>query len=170
MARKVATGSQIDNLLREVAEAFHAEQLHVREMIGSLRQEEFQYDSRDLGDVLRALTARLASQWQCSIAVTGPDDPVLVGPELSLHIKQLVREAIANAVQHGSADRIAVALQRDRSTIELTIEDNGSGFDPTKAIAVPRSIAERVSELGGEIAVTSGPKATILFCKIPGER
>jgi signal transduction histidine kinase len=167
MARKVATGSQIDNLLREVAEAFHAEQLHVREMIGSLRQEEFKYDSQDLGAVLRALTARLARQWQCSIAVTGPDDPVLAAPELSLHIKQLAREAIANAVQHGSADRIAVALRRDRSTIELTIEDNGSGFDPTKAIAVPRSIAERVSELGGEIAATSRPKATILFCKIP---
>lgn len=50
------------------------------------------------------------------------------------HLLQIIREAVSNALRHGQADRIIIALERkptDRP--RLVISDNGGGFDPTTA-------------------------------------
>ena len=45
-------------------------------------------------------------------------------------IFRILQEAGSNAIKHGGADRITVRLSQARGVLELTIGDNGKGFDP----------------------------------------
>lgn len=71
------------------------------------------------------------------------------------HLHRIVQEAVTNAVRHGGASVIHIALTPGEPLWELRIEDNGRGFDPAQ---VPeglglRSMAYRASQLGGTLRV-----------------
>jgi signal transduction histidine kinase len=44
---------------------------------------------------------------------------------------QIVREAVSNALRHGSASQIQIRLHEEGAQLALMIQDNGSGFDAT---------------------------------------
>ena len=60
------------------------------------------------------------------VSVTESDIPVT----LKTTIFRILQEAVNNIVKHADADRISVALKRTGSMLQLSIEDNGRGFDP----------------------------------------
>jgi signal transduction histidine kinase len=69
----------------------------------------------------------------------------------------LTRGAVNNAVRHGEASTVSIALTAPNGIIGLTVTDNGSGFDPSTVnhgygLSGMRS---RVEELGGVFAVSS---------------
>src|SRR6202011_3933647 len=49
-------------------------------------------------------------------------------PEISLEVLQIVREALYNVQKHSRASRVAVSVNKNERSLEITIEDNGSGF------------------------------------------
>ena len=49
---------------------------------------------------------------------------------LKTPIFRIFQEASSNAIKHAGANRIKVALTKRRGILELSIEDNGHGFDP----------------------------------------
>lgn len=51
-------------------------------------------------------------------------------PDTALHLYRIAQEAIHNAVRHGAADEISVRLTVDGAASQLSIEDNGRGFEP----------------------------------------
>jgi signal transduction histidine kinase len=76
-----------------------------------------------------------------------------------VHALQITREAVSNALRHGSASNVAVALQMVDNFAEFEITDDGRGFDP---VAAPtsggmRNLAQRAQELGAELTVDSKP-------------
>ena len=76
-----------------------------------------------------------------------------------VHALQIAREAVSNALRHGEAGRIGIALRRHGASVEFEITDDGQGFDED---ASPRgkglaNFAERARELGGELSVASHP-------------
>jgi signal transduction histidine kinase len=74
---------------------------------------------------------------------------------------RIVREAVTNAVRHGSASEVHVRFTNGNG-VRLSIEDNGTGFD---AGAVHRegfgltSMRERAKAIGGTFRLTSEPSA-----------
>lgn len=74
---------------------------------------------------------------------------------------RVAQEALANAVRHGSPERIVLTLADSPAGITLTVTDDGRGFDP----AAPRAdasfgldgMARRVRDLGGTLEVDSAP-------------
>lgn len=76
---------------------------------------------------------------------------------------RLFREAVANAVKHSGADRIDVTLNRADGELEVTVADDGAGFDTQDAARpVPGhlglSSSVRLAEAsGGRWSVTSEP-------------
>ncbi|MBI4293082.1 MAG: sensor histidine kinase [Betaproteobacteria bacterium] len=54
---------------------------------------------------------------------------------LKTPIFRIFQEASANAIKHAGANRIKVALTKRRGILELTIEDNGRGFESAAAAA-----------------------------------
>ena len=84
-----------------------------------------------------------------------------------------IRELVVNAIRHGHADEVAVRGAADAHTAEITVSDNGCGFDPAAAPGVAechfglQGIRERLTALEGTLTLDSAPgrgtRATIRF-------
>jgi signal transduction histidine kinase len=67
-------------------------------------------------------------------------------------------EALANAVKHADANRIAIAVRRTDGAIVATVSDDGSGgADPTGSGL--QGLADRLATLNGRLRVESPPGA-----------
>lgn len=80
-----------------------------------------------------------AKEVDCHLHVHG--DEYNLGPERELLIFRIIQEAISNAINHASPTVIDVTLNYSGEKLEVTIADNGSGFDANK-------IAENTSGIG----------------------
>ena len=84
---------------------------------------------------------------------------------------QIAREALTNAIQHGQATRIDIAVAYDGPHVSVTVSDNGCGFEPNDAAAAPDSephfgldtMRERVEKIGGRLRIesASGERTTV---------
>lgn len=90
---------------------------------------------------------------------------------------RIAQEALNNVVKHAHAKRAVLALNLgDAARATLRIVDDGIGFDPTLASALPghlglTSMAERVQALGGTLEIDSQPgKGTRLTVEIALEQ
>jgi signal transduction histidine kinase len=79
--------------------------------------------------------------------------------EQRVHALQITREAVSNALRHGQATLVTIALRPLNSRgVELSITDDGSGFDPLApgngGIGL-QSFAERARELDANLSIES---------------
>lgn len=93
---------------------------------------------------------------------------------IEIGLYRIVQEALTNVHRHSRAAQASVQLIVMPQQIELTITDDGVGFDPQN---IPEGhygligINERVSLLGGQVWVNSCPgEGTSLEIKIPLEK
>jgi signal transduction histidine kinase len=85
-------------------------------------------------------------------------------PEVESVLFRIVQEAVLNCAKHASARMLKVRLEGDQGQLILTIEDDGTGFDP-QARGEPGydagsgllSMRERAEFLGGSFALESAP-------------
>jgi signal transduction histidine kinase len=96
---------------------------------------------------------------QVSFETTG--DLRHLPPDVAVCLFRIAQESLRNGIVHGDAQRLAVSLTRAGEHVELTITDEGRGFDLE---AVRRdggglglvSMEERAHVVGGEVHVASG--------------
>lgn len=86
----------------------------------------------------------------------------------------ITQEAIRNAVSHGQADEIDIALNADGEFLYLTVKDDGVGYDESKE-SNGRGInimQHRAELLGGflEIKGSTDNGGTLIKCTVPLER
>ncbi len=78
------------------------------------------------------------------------------------HLYQVAQEAISNAVRHGQATRITIALTEPDANGRLEISDDGRGFDPAQATTDGLGLQlmrYRASLLGGGLEIAARPGA-----------
>ncbi len=86
-----------------------------------------------------------------------------IPPEARIQLLQIAREALSNIARHAKASRASIAVALEGEKLRLVVADNGRGFD----LSVPRdaghqglrNMADRATELGGELAIDSTPGA-----------
>ena len=122
---------------------------------------------------------KLEQQWDCVIVLQSitPQDAT-VANEIMLQLEFLIAEAVANAVQHGSASLINIAIERTPNNIQLRIADNGLGLPGTlgtyshvelETLGIgPQSILKRVTELRGTLSLVSSRKGVELLVCVKG--
>jgi PAS domain S-box-containing protein len=90
--------------------------------------------------------------------------------EVEIALYRVAQEAISNAVRHGRAGAIRVSLARCDGFIEMTVADDGAGFDPQieagKGLGL-RSMTERAEAVGGAIEIRSGAEGTAIVARVP---
>ncbi|MFQ3612932.1 MAG: GAF domain-containing sensor histidine kinase [Cyanobacteriota bacterium] len=59
--------------------------------------------------------------------------PYHLHPDLGLNLLRITQEAIANALRHARAQTIRIQLHYSPQTIQLTVQDDGCGFDPQQS-------------------------------------
>jgi two-component system NarL family sensor kinase len=131
-------------------------------------------EGRTLAEALDALAQEWSARWKLPVAfeVSGSPHPLPLRVEASLY--RMAQEALTNVVRHSKARRAALHLAVTARHVQLTIADDGKGFDPSQT---PKGrygligISERVKLLGGKFRLESQPGAgTRLEVKIPLKR
>jgi len=83
---------------------------------------------------------------------------------------RLISEALNNTLKHAEASQVSVIIKSEDGRYWLVVEDNGSGFDPSLAYAGMglQNMAQRASELGGRLEISSEPgSGTRIRVEIP---
>lgn len=86
-----------------------------------------------------------------------PDD---LPEEFRSNVLRLAQEALTNVARHADAERVEVKLERDDKAIELTVTDDGHGFDPmarTERYGLA-GMRERSEIWRGRLSVSSPPE------------
>jgi signal transduction histidine kinase len=96
-----------------------------------------------------------------------------LAPEIEVCTYRVIQEAVTNVARHAGATTCRVRIQRLSRTLQVSIEDDGRGFDPAVAqTSVPGlglvSVRERVARLGGRLHVESHVgEGTRLMVELP---
>jgi two-component system, NarL family, sensor histidine kinase UhpB len=95
-------------------------------------------------------------------------------------IYRVIQEALTNIAKHAhEASRVSVVISRTGALLQLTIDDNGDGFDLAETLGKPSkygslgipSMRERLSLIGGTLEIESSEGiGTTVFARIPIER
>jgi two-component system NarL family sensor kinase len=88
------------------------------------------------------------------------------------HLFRVAQEALTNIARHSSATEVELTLEPERSTLVLTIRDNGHGID---ARARPSGFGligmrERAGAIGGRLDILSGASGVTIRVEAPLER
>ena len=124
----------------------------------------------------RALS-EASRHWSCDTRLRVSPQGAQVMRHIGRQVTSILTEAVANAVQHGRATTVEVAITRRTHSLELTISDDGMGlpgltgtldhdvlFDKNVG---PRTIRERVRETGGSLSISSSPSGVSIDIGIP---
>jgi len=77
---------------------------------------------------------------------------------LEIMIFRAIQELLSNAQRHSEAKNIKVHIDTDEERVEVTVEDNGKGFNVSQALEDSmgiKVIKDRVEILGGEVILDS---------------
>ena len=168
-------GGEVDELQRALA----GEQQDLRRFIAELRAPPGAARApAELAQSLRELASRIASQWGVECRVITSAQRIEVPPPLERNVRQLVREAVANAVRHGRATAIETRLVREQGALRLEISDNGTGFPEAGEFGDsemrdrrigPVTLRERVHNLGGTLRLASSREGARISIALPLE-
>jgi two-component system NarL family sensor kinase len=107
---------------------------------------------------------------QISLAVVGFSDRIDEQVETVLY--RVIQEAVNNVIKHAEASKLSIQLTHDEDGIDLTIEDDGKGFEKMSianfdGIGI-RNIQSRITLLNGTLEIDTSPgKGTLLAIHIP---
>ena len=100
-------------------------------------------------------------------------EPTRHTAELETAIYRIIQEALTNASKHGQAKRAVIQTRETPTTVELTVRDDGHGFDPTTSTSGFGLLGmhERVKLLHGAVQIESSPgNGTKVTASFPVQR
>ncbi len=83
-----------------------------------------------------------------------------LGPDRRRHLLLFFQETVTNVARHAGARRMAVCLRVEGNRLDLTVRDDGRGFDPAAARLSGNGLGNleaRAAALGGRCTVESAP-------------
>jgi signal transduction histidine kinase len=88
--------------------------------------------------------------------------PRQLSPDLEYQLLRIAKEAVANSILHAEPKTIEIRLAFMKDNVELSIKDDGKGFDADTLRSQPGhyglvGMRERANELGAKLVVTSMP-------------
>jgi signal transduction histidine kinase len=139
----------------------------MRELIGDLLT--ISLPSEGFCDTLRRVAAQFGKQNGLHVSLEIEHDaeiscaPSVLPPAAGVQLLRIVQEALANVRKHaGSPTLIDLRLRAQTGQLQLTITDNGTGFDPLLAGTVGKHyglqvMRQRAASIGGQLAIHSAP-------------
>jgi len=85
-----------------------------------------------------------------------------IPPEVHIALYRIAQEALSNITKHAEANQVAVKLASDDAAVQLTVTDDGQGFDPDDVPAEHMGLAimrERADAIDAALMITSRPGA-----------
>lgn len=145
-------GGDITPGLEALQSALGQEQQNLQDMIGRLRSGDGLAAQDRLMDRLTVTLHDAERRWGIRTALDCTCPELTASAFLLRELQQLINEAIANAVKHGGARQVDLAVRQVDGGLELVVanpQDPQASHD-----FVPQTISERVELLGGTLAIT----------------
>jgi len=103
-----------------------------------------------------------------ALDTTGEERQLPVPAAICLY--RVTQEALANTFKHAQASQVSVRLEFLPGEVQLTVRDDGRGFDPITVVSGHglRNMRQRVEELRGTFSMRSAPGAgTEIVIRLP---
>lgn len=150
----------------------------VRTLIGVFRPPGF--ERRDLAAILEGLTVQHEAMTDQPVELAMDPDLGDCALPSKIALYRILQEALANGFRHAGAARQTVSVERTGDRIQLTVTDDGRGFEASPVLKAEegvgvegghfglRGIQDRVAMLGGTFGLDSTPgQGTVLRVVIP---
>lgn len=113
----------------------------------------------DLGDLLRLLANAFTGRTNIKAKVTVIGKGALLN-ELQVAVYRVCQEALNNVAKHAGANLVKINLKYEDNEVELSIRDDGRGFDPKQTTSGHYGLSmmhERAEAVGAKLIITSLP-------------
>ncbi len=133
-------------------------------------------DDMGLIPAIRWYTERRLAERGVSARFESNVDRLRLPAELETAVFRAVQEALTNIERHAGAEHVLVELEADERALQIEIEDDGVGFNPSEMVPQPGSarglgllgIRERLDLAGGEARIDSSPgRGTSVTIRVP---
>jgi PAS domain S-box-containing protein len=126
---------------------------------------------------IEELGDQFATEHNLKCTTLYPEETIPITPNHRTFLYRAVRELLINIVKHAQATQVTIAIERDQTDIEISVEDNGQGFDPAclanhQGNALQAfglfSIQERLDYIGGHFKLeTHRHEGTRIILRAP---
>ncbi len=163
----------VEEVSSPLAEALATIRRDVRELMTELREvcaelRPPMLDTLGLSSALRALVEEWSNEENIPVRVDLPSDASLgfLSSETGLNLYRVAQESLSNVAKHAHADEVRLEMNCNPidETVDLTIQDNGGGFELESARDLANQnhfglvgMQERVALIGGELTIESAP-------------
>jgi signal transduction histidine kinase len=132
----------------------------IRNVVNDLRPSLL--DDLGLLPALRSLVAEIGARSGIAAALEAPPALPALPDDAELALYRAVQEALTNVVRHAGATAVRVRLAETAGALVLTVRDDGVGAPQGGGLEHPdrlglRGMRERITALGGEVAVAGRP-------------
>ena len=135
----------------------------LEDAIGALRDSlaDLRRSSVEEGGLMESISRfaeQISTLWGAEVKIEGSltTEPPL---PVALAALQIVQEGVTNSVKHADTNSVTIRVQDDNGEVHITVEDRGTGFDPSDDVAEQhvgvRLMRERASRVGGELRLES---------------
>ncbi|HOZ85555.1 MAG TPA: tetratricopeptide repeat protein [Niabella sp.] len=124
-----------------------------------------------LGNALKELIEKIDTRaLEINLSIEGLDEQY--DQDIQIVLYRIFQECIHNVIKHARATKLYISLMQSADSIDVTIEDNGVGFDMNQAAQKSgiglQNIRTRVNFLKGELDIsTANGKGTFIALHIP---
>jgi signal transduction histidine kinase len=118
-------------------------------------------DRGGLHAALAGLPGEIERGYGLRVDARVPGEPIVVDSHRALAVYRIAQEALRNAATHAGAETATLECRQTTAGIELTVTDQGRGFDPgverrTRGLGLT-GMRERAHLAGATITITSRP-------------
>ena len=88
----------------------------------------------------------------------------------AVHLYRIAQEALNNAMKHGQAKEVVIALEASEEGLSLRVSDDGIGFIPSEGSGMGLKIMSyRARTIGGNLAIQpNSPRGSVVMCTVGG--
>jgi signal transduction histidine kinase len=161
---------RLDEAIKTAAETMD----HLRILAQDLRPPAL--DAVGLDQALRGLCRDFSRRTEVPVVFSSAGQRKLPGllDDVNIAMYRTVQESLTNAVRHGEASEIQVQLVSDGKELQITVEDNGKGFDLAKLSETAEDergvgllgLQERLEMVEGQLEIDSAPGSGTRICAI----
>lgn len=147
--------SRLDDSLQLVEQTTE----RIRDVMSELRPPVL--DDYGLAAALRWYGQRFAWRTEIKVSVTGEDPEPRFPKRVEMALFRIAQEALTNVAKHSHATKVIVSLEAVKSTLRLSISDNGTGFDAGNLESFEKrgwgllTIHQRAEAIGGQVRIDS---------------
>ncbi|MCW8328124.1 nitrate/nitrite two-component system sensor histidine kinase NarQ [Photobacterium sp. SDRW27] len=174
LLKRQLSKNEMDNamqIITDIDSGLSGAYTQLRELLSTFR---LTIKEANFGEALVEMLKPLDEQTDAMLIIDNHLSSLNLDAHHQVHLLQLIREAVLNAIKHAKADEIIVTCEQDGDQVNIRINDDGEGFDPTNEKLNHYGLAimtERASRLHGELTINttqgSGSEVALSFTLEP---